>query len=186
MRSYGGGNDVAGDQFGMLLNHARSGMPHLNEQIASGVIEDRIRSAYITILSAVTNICQKRLGKPVPIIIHGYDFPVPDGRGYMGGFWALPGPWLEPGFREKGYGDKDLKLRIDITQDLITRLNEMLISVSALEPFKNHVRYINLRNTLSTELSNDKYKDSWSNELHPTKQGFQIITNRFALVLDTL
>lgn len=88
----GGGNDVAGNQFGMLLNHARSGMPHLNEQIVSGVIDDRIFSSYITILSAVTNICQQRLGKCIPIIVHGYDYAVADGRGYLGGFSILPGP----------------------------------------------------------------------------------------------
>lgn len=182
----GGGNDVAGDQFGMLLNHARSGMPHLNEQIAKGVIEDRIRSSFITILSSVTDICRQRLGKPIPIIIHGYDYPVPDGRGFLGGFWGLPGPWLEPGFREKGYGDQDLKLRIAITQGLIARLNSMLQSVSLLDPFAAHVKYIDLRNSLSVELKDDEYKEWWGNELHPTEIGFKKISERFAAVLDSL
>jgi hypothetical protein len=182
----GGGNDVAGDQFGMLLNHAHSGMPHLNEQIANGVIEDRIRSAYITILSAITKICQQRLGGTIPIIIHGYDYPVPDGRGYLGGFWVLPGPWLEPGFREKGYGDQDLELRISITNELIERLNTMVRSVGQLEPFAAHVKYIDLRNTLSTNLNDEQYKKWWGNELHPTEDGFREISKRFASVLDSL
>ncbi len=180
----GGGNDVAGEQFAMLLNHARSNMPHLNEQIAKGVIEERIRSAYVTILTAVTDICQQRIGKPIPIIVHGYDFPVPDGRGFLGGFWALPGPWLEPGFREKGY--QDMQLRISITQELITRLNTMLQSVSSLQPFAAHVKYIDLRNTLSIDLNDDNYKEWWGNELHPTADGFKKVTERFAAVLDTL
>lgn len=182
----GGGNDVAGDEFGMLLNHARSGMPHLNELIAKGVIEDRIRSAYITILSSITNICQQRLGKKVPILIHGYDYPVPDGRGYLGGFWVLPGPWLEPGFREKGYGDQDLQLRISITQELIMRLNMMLKSVSELEPFSTHVKYIDLRNSLSINLNDNEYKEWWGNELHPTENGFKKISERFAVIIDSL
>jgi lysophospholipase L1-like esterase len=180
----GGGNDVAGDQFGMLLNHARSGLPNLNEQIARGVIDDRIRSAYITVLSAVTRICQQRIGRPIPIIIHGYDYPVPDGRGYLGGFWVLPGPWLEPGFREKGYAD--LKVRISITQKLIDRLNDMLKGVSELSPFASHVKYVDLRETLSIDLNGDGYKAWWDNELHPTAEGFMKVTERFASVIDAL
>lgn len=180
----GGGNDVAGDQFGILLNHFRSGMPHLNEQIVKGVIDDRIRSSYITILSAVTDICRKRIGKPIPIIIHGYDYPVPDGRGYLGGLWILPGPWLEPGFREKGYDNIDV--RILIARELITRLNSMLQSVSSLPKFASHVKYIDLRETLSVDLNRDAYKLLWANELHPTEDGFRRVTEHFATVLDAL
>ena len=47
-------------------------------------------------LSAVTAACQDLLGAPVPILLHGYDYPVPDGRGFLGGWGPLPGPWLEP------------------------------------------------------------------------------------------
>src|SRR5262245_11036491 len=42
----GGGNDVAGDAFGMLLNHAGSAVAGLNEQILNGVIDQRVRVAY--------------------------------------------------------------------------------------------------------------------------------------------
>ena len=45
----GGGNDIAGDEFGMLLNHAVSPIPGLNESIVAGVIDQRIRTAYNTI-----------------------------------------------------------------------------------------------------------------------------------------
>jgi hypothetical protein len=177
----GGGNDIAGSQFGMLLNHYRSDMPHLNEQIVSGVIDNRIRTAYVTILSAVTDVCRKRIGNPIPIIIHGYDYPVPDGRGYLGGFWVLPGPWLEPGFREKGY--EELSLRVSITQELIIRFNKMLKNVSSL---LQHVKYIDLQNTLSIDLVRNKYKEMWGNELHPTEKGFEKVAGLFADVLKTL
>ena len=99
----GGGNDVAGDEFGMLLNHAGSAISGLNDQVVTGVIDQRVRLAYVTILNAVTHVCQARLERTLPILVHGYDYPVPDGRGFLGGWWFLPGPWLEPGFREKGF-----------------------------------------------------------------------------------
>ena len=41
----GGGNDVAGDEFGMLLNHERSPVRGLNGQVLAGVIDERVRSA---------------------------------------------------------------------------------------------------------------------------------------------
>lgn len=43
----GGGNDVAGDQFASLLNHALSGLPDLNDPIVTGVIDQRGRDAYV-------------------------------------------------------------------------------------------------------------------------------------------
>jgi hypothetical protein len=89
----GGGNDVAGPEFGMLLNHAGSSIAGLNTDIVNGLINQRVRTAYITILSAVTSICEQKLGKKIPILLHGYDYPVPDGRGFLGdgGFFQALG-----------------------------------------------------------------------------------------------
>jgi hypothetical protein len=172
----GGGNDVAGDGFAMLLNHRSSPVFGLNPAIVDGVLETRIRVAYTTVLSAVTAACQSLLGATVPILVHGYDYPVPDGRGVLGGWGWLPGPWLEPGFREKGYDD--LAERVAIACDLIDRFYAMLGAVVATPAFA-HVELVDLRNALSTQLANDRYKDWWGNELHPTRQGFRKVAGLF-------
>ncbi|MHB8132108.1 MAG: SGNH/GDSL hydrolase family protein, partial [Mobilitalea sp.] len=177
----GGGNDVAGNEFGMLLNHARSATTGLDQQILSGVIDNRIKTAYITILSSITQVCIKQIGKKIPILVHGYDYPVPDGRGFLGGWWFLPGPWLEPGFRKKGYNE--LPLRIQLAKELIERFNIMLESVSKIQSF-SHVHYIDLRNTLSNNIQ--EYKEWWANELHPTQKGFESVTDRFVEVLKNI
>lgn len=174
----GGGNDVAGDEFGMLINHADSAIAGMNDDILRGVIDQRIRIAYVTILSAVSKVCEEKLGKPLPILIHGYDYPVPDGRGFLGGWGPLPGPWLEPGFREKGFGR--IQDRIPHARLLIDRFNAMLAQIPTMFP---HVHYVDLRNTLST---GPDYKDWWDNELHPTEQGFERIAAKFAAVLRAL
>jgi GDSL-like Lipase/Acylhydrolase family len=176
----GGGNDVAGDEFGMLLNHARSAVRGLNEQVLAGVIDERVRLAYITILSAVTQVAEERLGRRLPILVHGYDYPVPDGRGFLGGWWLLPGPWLEPGFREKGFAD--MPERIAMAKQLIDRFNVQLKSVAAMSEFA-HVRYVDIRGTLSVGAD---YKTWWANELHPTPRGFERVTDRFAAALAAL
>jgi hypothetical protein len=173
----GGGNDIAGEEFGMLINHALSPVAGLNGQVLSGVIDERIKFAYVTILSAITRICEQRLNGPIKILTHGYDYPVPDGRGFLGGWWVLPGPWLEPGFRQKGYDD--LAVRVALAKRLIDRFNDMLKAIVALPQFA-HVKHIDLRNTLST---GSNYKRDWANELHPTFAGFKRVTDRFAAAI---
>lgn len=173
----GGGNDVAGDEFAILLNHAASGIAGLNEAIVSGVVDTRLVDAYTCILGAITDVCKGLVGHAVPIVVHGYDYPVADGRGFLGGWGPLPGPWLEPGFRRKGYSDKAVRQKICIM--LIDRFNQMLAGLAGKPPFE-HVRYLDLRNTLSHGAD---YKKSWANELHPTASGFELITKKFAAAI---
>jgi hypothetical protein len=173
----GGGNDIAGDEFAILLNHAASARNGLNQTIVSGVIDERLFDAYVTILSAITKLCQELAGRTVPIILHGYDYAVPDGRGFAGGAWLLPGPWLEPGFRQKGYADT--VRRAALVRELIDRFNAMLGRVSK-QPGFAHIRFLDLRGTLSGKTD---YKTWWANELHPTKKGFQAVAKKFAALI---
>ncbi len=166
----GGGNDVAGDQFAMLINHAASGLPPLNDDVVRGVIEVRVRNAYAFLISGLTEIAMQLLQRPIRIILHGYDFAVPDGRGVLGGFAFLPGPWLQPGFHVKGHGDLTANRRVMV--DLIDRFNEMLRGLAAATGF-GHVRYVDLRGTLT-------YKRDWANELHPTEGGFRAVAGKIA------
>jgi hypothetical protein len=170
----GGGNDIAGDEFAILLNHAASSLPAINDDIVRGLIDVRLRAAYVQMIAGLTRIAQNYLGRPIPIVTHGYDYALPDGRGYMGGFWLLPGPWLEPGFRKKGHVDFGKNSAVVVK--LIDQFNAMLSDVSATPGF-GHVHYLNLRNTLKRDAT---YKKHWGNELHPTKDGFKLITKRFA------
>jgi lysophospholipase L1-like esterase len=176
----GGGNDVAGTEFALLLDHARSVAPGLNADVVRGVIDVRIRNAFVHILAAVTQLCVGIIGRKLPILVHGYDKPVPDGRGFLGGAWLLPGPWLRPGFHQKGFPDQSQNRQI--VGDLIERLNDMLVSVVGLPAF-DHVHYVDLRNLLPTT---GNYQKWWENELHPTKKGFELVAAKFQDVLKTL
>jgi lysophospholipase L1-like esterase len=176
----GGGNDVAGTEFPVLLDHQASPVPGLNASILDGLIDQRVRYAYVTILSRVTAVCGEQFGRKIPILVHGYDYPVPDGRGFLGGWAFLPGPWLQPGFRQKGFG------RIETTKamakQLIERFNRMLAAVAALPEFK-HVTFVDLRGLLPT---GPGYKAWWANELHPTGKGFRKVAAKFAKALEDL
>lgn len=177
----GGGDDIAGSEFGMLLNNAYSPIAGWDDEVVDGVLNQRIKTAYIVMVHQMDVIVRQYFGKSLPILIHGYDYPVPDGRGYIGVFGHyLFGPWLEPGFREKNF--IDLPPRIQMMHQVIDRFNVTIQSLTSQFPF---LHYVNLRNTLSTDLP-EEYKIWWDNELHPTKEGFEKVTKEFASVLQSL
>lgn len=170
----GGGNDIAGDEFAMLLNHAASPLSPLNEDIVRGIVDVRLRAAYADIIAGLTRIAERYLHRPIPIVTHGYDYAIPDGRGFLGGFWLFPGPWLKPGFDSKGHGDRTANAAV--VAEIMDRLNDMLLELSRLPEFA-HVHHLDLRGTLRHDQG---YKYSWANELHPTASGFKAVTSRFA------
>ena len=184
----GGGNDIAGTEFGVLLNHKKSSLPAINEKVAEGIMEERLRFATAYLITTVTSLGQQFFGHKVPVLIHGYAYPVPDGRGYLGGFWILPGPWLKPGFKEKGFFVEDNAQELancrDLMKDLIDRFNDVQASIAGAPSFE-HVMYVDLRQLLSNQLPS-AYKQSWANELHPTQAGFQTVAQSFSDALMTL
>jgi hypothetical protein len=185
----GGGNDIAGTHFDLFLNNIDLKLDALNEQVVAAVIDIRLATAYRLMFLSINGLCQARLGHTVPILIHGYDHPVPDGRGFLGGWGPLPGPWLKPGFDQKLY--PNLPDNIALMTTLIDRFNTMLQSV-AQEPGAGTVRYVDVRGTLSNAPAN--YEQFWANELHPTggdpldpgSNGFLLVAQRFAAVLAQL
>jgi hypothetical protein len=169
----GGGNDIAGEEFAVMLNHRRSSLDRIEPKVVEGVIHSRLRTAVIALAGAVTEFCRRFFGGPLPIVLHGYDYPVPDGRGYLGGWWVLPGPWLAPGFQRKGY--EDVAERTVLMARLIDSFNSMLATVPAVSGL-GHVVYVDLRGTLSTKPQS--YKTWWNDELHPTERGFSEVARR--------
>jgi hypothetical protein len=170
----GGGNDIAGDEFAMLINHVLSGLPPVNADIVRGLVDIRLRNAYTFLISGLTEIAVRYLSRPIPILLHGYDYAVPDGRGFLGGWSFFPGPWLQPGLLQKGH--QNLNSNKAIVRTLIDAFNVMLQQVSALPQF-GHVRYVNLRGTLSQGAA---YRKDWVNELHPTREGFRAVAAKIA------
>jgi hypothetical protein len=187
----GGGNDIAGDEFAMLINHANSGLAPLNATIADGIIRERLHTAMASLVGVVTRLSESHFRQKTPVLIHGYDYPIPDGRGWLGGGFLLPGPWLEPGFRRKGHvarGPRQkggvLEANARVLRDLIDRYNVMLSELvrDLAAVGLSHVRHVDLRGTLSAALPSG-YKADWGNELHPTKAGFAKVTARISAAL---
>lgn len=179
----GGGDDIAGAEFGMLLNNANSKIGGWNDEVVDAVINQRIATAYRTMLDAIDVLSLHYAGQTLPVLVHGYDYAVPDGRWFLGGWWILPGPWLQPGFTEKQFAD--LAQNTAMVQNLIDRFNTMLGAL-VQEAAYGHVRYLDLRGTLTNKLQAHAYQKWWANELHPEETGFKAVSARFAQALASL
>jgi lysophospholipase L1-like esterase len=180
-----GGNDLAGPELSALLTYHGAGEEPLDEPILREVIDVRLRQALRTWLLAVTEMSTNEFGQKIPILIHGYDYPVPDGRGFLGGLWILPGPWLDPSFRARAYSPakSGVEANAGVMHAVIDRFNKMLTSIPN-DPQLKHVRYVKVIGTLSAEP--DRYKSDWSNELHPTRDGFRRVAKRFEETINGL
>ncbi len=164
-----GGNDVAGDELALLLNHDSAALPNISPEVLAGVML-RLEVAYRTLLFGITGLCRHFYGCEIPIVIHGYANPIPDGRGFMGGGGILPGPWLRPSLVRKGY--LDLERGAEIMRDLIDRFALMLCRVTST-PGLEHVRAIDLRPTLAAVPG--EHHSLWADELHPSARGFGLV-----------
>lgn len=169
----GGGNDIAGSEFGFLINHAGSPKQGFNKSIVTGVIDERIRDAYESIIRKVTDVCQKMLNKKIRILMHGYGFPIPNGKGFLGGWGPLPGPWLRPGFIEKGFDN--LNDNTKMMAVLMKRFNAML---DTLQQQFSHVRYVNLLPLLPASNA------LWENELHLREPAFKTVAQEFQKTIE--
>lgn len=168
----GGGNDVVGDEatFTSMVNLAAAGPPHVNRKQVKEVVDVVLRGRLVTVLTAVSSLCEQVVGRKVPIVIHGYDYPVPDGRGIFGH------AWLRRPLESLGY--TDMAVCADIMKELIDALNEMQKDVAAQV---NSVVHVDLRATLKPAVPDYQYKDYWQNELHPTiPKGFGLVADRLA------
>ena len=135
-----------------------------------------LRSHYAAILGKFKAIADS-LNASVPVIVHGYDHPVADGRFLFGG----PGSraWIHgPLVMDLGYSESEAT---DIMRRLIDGLNDDMLVTLEGDASLGTVRYVNLRNTLRAGAGDGQwfggggYKDAWENELHPTPNGFKAL-----------
>jgi lysophospholipase L1-like esterase len=183
----GGGNDVVAGFPGQqplfkMLQPRNAGAPALIEAEVSSFIDGTLFNYYDTILKTLT------ASTSIPIILHAYDHPIPDGRGDMILAFAI-GPWLNPYFRARGYvipdfpaGSPDLILAREVMQQLIDRLNAMVSRVAAAYP---NVHHVNLTGTLARAYGDD-YARLWNNELHPKGDGYDLVAKLIETKLKSL
>jgi hypothetical protein len=181
------GNDVVEERLPPLLNPMTAGQPALNDTVVTATVDGLMQCWLEAILDRMTKECVTANGDPIPVFIHGYDFPVPDCRYVFLGAVNELLAWLYPYLKPLGYVTDTYPAYpedgVSVMQELIGRLNTMQARVAALPRFSKHVFHVKLTGTLSN--AQDTYKTQWENELHPKKSGFMSLTKVFATALAT-
>ncbi len=169
----GGGNDLVdppgqGNEhktrlFGMLKQNATNVTDGVDEAAVGKFVDQDLMRFYREILKVVTT------STTAPILIHAYDYPVPDGRPSDLG----PGPWLEPIFKVRNINQNT---GAEIMKLLITRLNLMVAEVAKEFPGRVHPLFLN--GTFEKQSGYPaNFKNFWANELHATSSGYDILAS---------
>jgi len=91
------------------------------------------------------------------IVMHSYDYAIPDGRGVFGG-----AGWLKPALDAAGV---PVQLQRDCVRYLIDQFHHMLTTIASGDP--EHLLVVDSRGALA--------ESDWANELHPKGSGFRKI-----------
>jgi len=181
-----GGNDVvARTPNGLavldgLLNKRADGVTEaLNKDEATKFIHVQLARMLRTVLRRLDIERRRYFDKPPPIVMHGYDHPIPDGRGALGEL----GNWLLPSFDRQGWGEAKLgeakwaDTRRQAMVELIDMLNDMQLKVTQEAEFQGVAWQVNLCGELKKAFSTD-HTLGWANELHPTAAGYVVLAEK--------
>lgn len=186
----GGGNDLR-KQLPLMLREFNPAAPE--GWLDSSKVDEfvgTLRERYLTVLGCIDNaFVSWRLASRMPVLLHGYAYPVPDGtgRGDVAEKWGFAGPWLQPTFETKGYCSGDeiecLQRNTEIVANIIDGLNEMLGGLMKTAWDEIVVQYVDFRPSLVQRSSlrdyvadrEEGYKAHWTDELHLSSTGLSLV-----------
>jgi len=171
-----GGNDIAQRNvreyratrlFTLLRQGASSAETALDHGLVDEFVDGELARHYRAVLRALTDNTR------IPILVHGYDRPIPDGRKLNIPFG--PGPWLKPVFDAAGIA-AELPVRQEIMKALIDRLNAMIGRVA--QEFPGQVHHLRFAGVLEQQPGySQDYRIYWANELHATAKGYAALAH---------
>ena len=138
--------------------------PNIDDAKLTSFVNERLRNDLIRLLDQLLKL-MKDLGSRIPIVLHGYDYPIPDGINPVPDSPATS--WLYSIITlERGHPcNPDGK---EIMKALIDKLNVMMAELATTKYAGRGVIHARLTGTLN---ANDHRQD-WLNELHPTEWGY--------------
>jgi hypothetical protein len=163
----GGGNDIVDNPMTLWIHDFDPVLPP-----ASHIHQPRFDAALQIVRAGYEDLIQIRdvLSPKTHLLFHGYDFAIPDGRGI-----CHHGPWLKPTFDLRKFPMS--ATRFEVMKAMLKQFAAML---TKLEGAHNNITFINGQGTLP------QVTNSWHNELHPSKAGFNTFAELFHAKLKQL
>jgi hypothetical protein len=162
----GGGNDIVGDPLCLWIKTWDPNFPP-----AQHVQAARFQAALDLVRAAYEDLVAIR-GATSPgtrILLHAYDFAIPDGRKV-----CFFGPWLKPSFDLRGF--PTISDGAGAVVKMLEGFRDTLAALAAAHP---NVTLVGTQGTLNGTAD-------WHNELHPSKGGFDAIVEVFRAQLAVL
>ena len=156
----GGGNDIVGNEIIGYLNHKGSNPTTL---VNKPIFEEKLGRMKNTLNLLINKV--REANPECSIIMHGYDYPKVNGKGYRFLGLKLAGPWILPAMGQKG-----ITLKSDQKNILKYFINEFNSILQELDNENSNFYYINLRGKFPNE-------NEWHNEIHLKNKGFKTIAN---------
>ena len=162
----GGGNDIVANPMALWIRDYQPAVPP-----DALIFQPRFTAALALVRAGYEDLIALRdsLSPTTQLIFHDYDFAIPDGRGV-----CTMGPWLKPTFDLRGFPN-DLGLRTAVVKAMLLQFADLLRSLAG-----NGVTLINGQGTLTP------VPQSWANELHPSRGGFDKFADLFRAKLKAL
>ncbi len=157
----GGGNDVTSTRMIDLLRPDCSSARDAMECFRPGQPDRRLDEVAVAYRELV--LLRDRFCPRAKILVHCYDYAVPDGRGVLGSMG-----WLKPPM-DFCKVPADMALRRRLVAHLIDGMAARLGALATRQP---GFHFIDTRHTLS-------HPDQWRDELHPTAAGHADLAERF-------
>jgi hypothetical protein len=156
----GGGNDVVDNPMALWIRDWDPALPPIDL-----IDKSRFQNALALVRAGYEDLIEIRdkISPRTHLVLHDYDFAIPDGRGVCGF-----GPWLKPTFdlRKFPLG----AARQEVVKAMLLQFAAMLTSLAGTA---SNITFINGQGTLKPQTS------FWHNELHPSKAGFERFADIF-------
>jgi hypothetical protein len=163
----GGGNDIVDNPMALWIRDYDASIPlpdHIHGPRFDAALA-LVRAGYEDLIDL-----RDRLSPTTHLVLHAYDYAIPDGRGI-----CHLGPWLRPTFKLRKFPSNNASFVV--VQAMLERFAAVLGALAASHP---GVTFLNGQGTLSP------VKSSWHNELHPSDKGFDTFARAFQAALSGL
>lgn len=162
----GGGNDIVGEfDFDWMIRENQKGKV-AGDFIRQENLERKVNRLGECYAELIERVLEQ--DSQVRIVGHQYDYARPIPKGFWLFDWLpLTGSWMYPYLMRKHISDHQLQL--EIVRELFDSFSKMM---DRLE--KEYASNFSVVKTLGT-----LKEDQWRNEIHPTPEGFRILSSKF-------
>jgi lysophospholipase L1-like esterase len=179
----GGGNDsVRKSQLERFVNKKRDGVDPINDMALNDHVADLILQHKTIVNNIRGAIKDEILNKSIPILIHGYDHPMPFKITRLEAAQKeMKDSWMYRPLFDLGY--VNIEDRAEIMKKLIDALNKGLETYAKTSPL--NVLYVNLRGQIPQKYDLDFIDAAgWSDNLHPTFKGYALLAEKIVKDLE--